>query len=303
MIFVAFLICALVIICLAVIFNCRWRLRKSHDVMDDLFDRILARDMRLRTEITGENRISKLTHKANRIIDMYVTEAVQTRSEKEKIQGFISDMAHQMKTPLSGITMYADLLIEGNMNPAEQAEIYTRIKSNTKNLHWMMESLIKMSRLEVGVIELSPTPQSIKETLAGAIENVLAAASAKNTDILVTDFSDINLRHDRRWTQEAFTNILENAVKYANPESEIRLTVEPLPLHTKVIVTNRGMGINKNEWHLIFKRFYRGKNAKDTPGAGLGLYLAALLMEKQGGYIMVDSTPGEFTAFSLYFQQ
>jgi len=165
-----------------------------------------------------------------------------------------------------------------------------------------MECLIKMSRLEVGAIELSPTPQGIKETLTGAIENVLAAASAQHMDVVVVDFSDIQLRHDRRWTQEALTNILENAIKYAHPEGEIHIAVEPLPMHTKVIITNRGAGIDKNEWHLIFKRFYRGKNAKDTQGAGLGLYLAALLMEKQGGYIMVDSLPGEYTAFSLYFQ-
>lgn len=275
---------------------------KMYNSIDTVLDRILAKDEHLRSEVTGENRISKLIHKANRIMDMYITEAVQSTEEKENIQGFISDMSHQMKTPLAGIAMYTDLLMEGDTTPNEQQEFLTRIKLGTDSLKWLMENLIKMSKLEVGAIQLSPVYQHIKQTISDAIGNVYTAASKKNIAIEVKTFDDIPLYHDKRWTKEAITNILENAVKYSHADNKIEITIEPMPMHTKIIITDFGIGINKNDWHLIFKRFYRGLGASTVEGAGLGLYLATIIMEKQGGYIMVDSVPQKFTSFSLYFQ-
>jgi len=297
-----------------VVILCFRYVRKAYNSIDEVLDRILMRDeyeglpiakpafTSLFSSRFNENRISKLTHKASRIMDMYISEAVQSIEEKETIQGFISDMSHQMKTPLASISMYADLLLEGNTTPAEQLEFYSRIKSGTDSLQWMMESLIKMSRLEVGAIQLFRTCLSIKQTISASIASVLAAASIKNIDIRVVEFEDVLLLHDKRWTQEAIVNILENAVKYSNKDSMIQIAVEPLPLHTKIIITDYGVGIDKSEWHLIFKRFYRGKNAKSTEGAGLGLYLVSLIMEKQGGYVMVDSVVGEYFTISLFLQ-
>jgi len=276
--------------------------KKEFTSIDNVLDRILAKDPNLRHEITSEARLSKLTHKASRIMDMYISETTQTIEEKEIIQGFISDMSHQMKTPLSGISMYTDLLIEGSLNKAQQQEFLSGIKNGTNNLQWMMDSLIKMSRMEVGAIELAPVCQNIKQTISDAIGSVLAAASKNNIEITASDFIDTPLLHDKRWTIEAIANILENAVKYSKSDSKINISIEPLPLYTKIIITDYGIGIDKSDWHLIFKRFYRGKNAKNTDGAGLGLYLAALIMEKQGGYIMVDSVVGKFTSFSLFLQ-
>lgn len=281
---------------------CRRYVLKAFNSIDTVLDRVLEKDGHLRFEITDEDRVSKLTHKATRIMDMYVSEAVQTKEEKKIIQGFISDMSHQMKTPLAGISMYADLLLEDNLSPLERQEFLTHIKSGTDNLQWMMDSLIKMSRLEVGAIQLSPACQNIKQTLSDSIGGVLATASKKNIEIVVCDFEDVPLLHDKRWTQEVIVNILENAVKYSEIDSKIQISIESLPIYTKVTIADCGRGIEKDDWHLIFKRFYRGKNAKDTEGAGLGLYLATLIMEKQGGYIMVDSSIGEFTAFSLFLQ-
>jgi len=284
-----------VVVCLVYVY-------KTYNAIDRLFDRVLAKDATLRAEITGENRLSKLTHKAARILNIYTTEAAQTQAEKETIQGFISDMAHQMKTPLAGITMYADLLLEGGVDAAEQSLFFTQIQRNADNLQWMMDSLIKMSRLEVGAIQLTPDMLPLQPTLLDAIAAILPAAAKKNIEVAVDPFTDAPLRHDKRWTQEAIANLLENAVKYSPADSIITIRIEPLPLHTKIIIADRGTGIDRREWHLIFKRFYRGTNAKHTEGAGLGLYLVRLIMEKQGGYVMVDSTLGAGTAFSLYFQ-
>lgn len=297
---IAIVVMAAILICIAVTITCNRYVLNAFDSIDATLDRVLAKDENLRTEVTGEDRISKLVHKANRIIDMYTSEAAQTTKEKEIIQGFIADMSHQMKTPLSSISMYTDLLIEGNTTLEEQQEFMTRIKSATDSLQWLMDSLIKMSRLEVGAIQLAPVCQGIKQTITNAIENVLAAASKKNIEIMAENFDDTPMHHDRRWTQEAIANVLENAIKYSSVGGKIEIALEVMPLYTKIKITDYGIGIDKSEWNMIFKRFYRGAGAKTTEGAGLGLYLATIIMEKQGGYIMVDSVKGKHTSFSLF---
>ncbi|WP_058300869.1 sensor histidine kinase [Gorillibacterium timonense] len=276
--------------------------KRSFDAMDRILDGVLARHADFSMETTRDNRLSKLTHKAIKIIQMSTIDVKQTKQEKETIQSFLSDMSHQMKTPLSGISMYTDLLLEGNTTADEQQEFLTRIKAGTEKLQWMMVSLVKMSRLEVGAIELVPVSASIKPTLSQSISDVYMAASKKNITIHTEPFEDVLLLHDRKWTGEALANLLENAVKYAPAGSVIQLSVEAMPIYTKINITDYGPGIDPDEWNAVFKRFYRGRNAEGVEGAGLGLFLAAMIVQKQGGYILVDSKPGRYTTFSLFLQ-
>jgi Signal transduction histidine kinase len=289
-----------VIICVMVIIFCRRYVRNTFNQIDDMLDGMLKSDA------FSETRISKLNHKLGRIMEMYSANSKKAVSETTTIQGFISDMSHQMKTPLAGISMYSTLLSEGNLSDDEQREFLSRITSSTEKLQWMMDCLIKMSRLEVGAIQLQPVNAFIRKTIAESIESVLSAADNKNITISVNDFADIELYHDRRWTREALVNILENAVKYSHDGGNVEISVESQAsnLYTKVTVTDYGIGIDKSEWNNIFKRFYRASNAENVAGTGLGLYLASLVMEKQGGYIMVDSrTSGKiYTSFSVFLQ-
>jgi signal transduction histidine kinase len=288
--------------CVLTVLFCRRYMLNTFDSIDAVLDWVLSKNTDILSDITDENRISKLTYKAHRIVDMVVSEVKYTKEEKETIQSFISDMSHQMKTPLSGIAVYTDLLSEGNLSNEEQREFIARIKSGTDKLQWMMDNLIKMSRLEAEAIQLAPVPENIRQTISDAIGSVVAAAIQKNIDIIVSDFDDFMLYHDRKWTREVIANVLENAVKYSPPDKSIKVSVERMTLYSKIDITDYGIGIEKNDWNLIFKRFYRSQNVKEHEGAGLGLYLANLIMEKQGGYIMVDSIPGEFTCFSLFLQ-
>ncbi|MHC1694127.1 MAG: sensor histidine kinase [Eubacteriales bacterium] len=255
------------------------------------------------TKLSSEDsRISKLTYKAGRVMDTYTADAKSVTEEKEILQSFISDMSHQMKTPLSGISMYSSLLLEGNLSDEEQYEFLSRIHISTEKLQWMIDCLVKMSRLEVDAVRLSPCACGIKQTLSESISSVLSEAEKKEITISVREFDDVQLYHDRKWTREVFANILENAVKYSPAGGVINIEIEYMTLYSKVIVTDRGIGIKKEDWNLIFKRFYRGANTEGYDGAGLGLYIASLIMEKQGGYITVDSKPGEYTSFSIFLQ-
>ncbi|HWQ77140.1 MAG TPA: HAMP domain-containing sensor histidine kinase [Syntrophomonas sp.] len=301
MAFIVPIVIAAILCSLTFFFSYRY-VRKSFDSIDRVLDSVLARNTELPFELAADNRLSKLTHKAIKIIQMNALDISQTTQEKEIIQSFIADMSHQMKTPLSGVAMYTDLLLEGCMTEAERQEFLARIKTGTEKLQWMMDSLIKMSRLEVGAIELSPVPAGIKQTISDSISGVYGAAAKKNISIQTAYFEDIALLHDRKWTCEAITNILENAIKYSPADGEIKISVEALPIYTKINITDYGIGISPDEWNSIFKRFYRGRNAKGADGAGLGLYLASLIFQKQGGYILADSKPGKYTTFSMFLQ-
>ncbi len=218
--------------CSLTVFFCYRYTKTAFDSIDKMLDAILSKNAELPLKTVADSRISKLTHKAEKIMQRNAMEIAQTAQEKEKIQSFISDLSHQMKTPLSGITMYTDLLLEGNITASEQQEFLSRMKTETEKLQWMMDCLIKISRLEVGAIELSPVPAGIKQTISDSISSVYSAASKKNISIQTADFEDISVLQDRKWTCEAMTNILENAMKYSQPNKEIDIAVEsPAALH------------------------------------------------------------------------
>ena len=295
------LIAALALCSLTVFYSRRY-VKAAFDSIDKILDSILSKNTSPSLDSTADSRLSKLTHKAAKIIQMNTMDISQIKQEKEIIQSFISDMSHQMKTPLSGVAMYTDLLLEGSISEAERQEFLLRIKIGTEKLQWMMNSLVKMSRLEVGAVELHPVPAGIKQTIFDSISTVFGAAAKRNISVRTAYFEDIALLHDRKWTSEAITNILENAIKYSPSDGVIDISVETLPIYTKVSITDYGMGIAPDEWNYIFKRFYRGRNAKGIDGAGLGLYLANLIFQKQGAYILVDSKPGQYTIFSVFLQ-
>ena len=159
------------VIALTVFFN-RSYVKKTYDAIDSVLDRIFSKETVFPADANIESRLSKLTFKARRITDVLVSEAARNNEEKETIQGFISDMSHQMKTPLSGISMYADLLLEGGLTVGEQREFHTRIKTSSEKLQWMTDSLIKMSRLEIGAIQLTPSRESIRQTITDAVGSV-----------------------------------------------------------------------------------------------------------------------------------
>jgi len=289
-------------LCLITVFFCYRYVKKTFDDVDYVLDSILAKKTDISLKTMEDSRLSKLGHKALRIAEMNIMDVSQIKHEKEIIQSFISDMSHQMKTPLSSVTMYTDLVLEGRITEDERQEFLYRIKKGTEKLQWMMDSLVKMSRLEVGAIELNPVPAGIKQTISESVSDVYAASVKKNISIETTYFDDIMLLHDRKWTREAIANVLENAIKYSSIGGEVNISIEKLPIYTKINITDHGIGIFSDEWNSVFKRFYRGRNAKGIDGAGLGLYLASLILEKQGGYILVDSRPGQYTTFSMFLQ-
>lgn len=272
------------------------------DEISNILNQILSRKAIIDTQKNCDSRLSKLTHQANKIIEMLHQDCAKSKDENEEVKRLIADLSHQLKTPLSNILMYSDMLGSENLDEKTRSDFVKRLKSETSKMDWLLKSLFNMSRLETGAIEFETAALPIKETILQSISAVFGKAYEKKISIELNDFPDKELIHNRKWTVEAITNILENAIKYSDSGTEITISLETREIYSRIVIQDQGIGIDNSDYNNIFKRFYRGKNVEDREGAGIGLYLARLILSKEGGNITVKSNPGIGSTFYVFLQ-
>ncbi|MBQ9692100.1 MAG: HAMP domain-containing histidine kinase [Clostridia bacterium] len=206
------------------------------------------------------------------------------------ISSLVADIAHQSKTPLSSILMYTEMSENGAV-----------IRAQTEKLTFLMESLTKLAKCEGGLIaeNLAPKDNSVKELLRQVIEANYTSADAKDIEIRCDVPDDLTAHFDLRWTAEAVGNILDNAVKYSPQGSTVTVSARPYDLCVRIEITDEGSGIPEDELCNIWKRFYRGKNAENASGVGIGLYLTANILNTEGGRVSAksDENGSTFTVF------
>lgn len=220
--------------------------------------------------------------------------------EKERVKGLISDISHQIKTPVANIKLYMELLEGENVSPDAQ-KFLKKIKGQTEKIDFLMQSMVKMSRLETGILQIHKEEKDLYETIGRAVSAVVAEAAAKDIDLYVDCEKPMQIRHDSKWTEEAIYNILDNAVKYTENGGKIQIRARRQELFLQLSISDTGKGIALERQAEIFTRFYREPEVHEKPGVGIGLYLARTIMELQKGYIEVKSEPGKGACFSLYF--
>ena len=253
-------------------------LQKSND-SETLFARINHRLIRL-YEIMQENR-----HK----VDM----------ERQELQMLISDISHQVKTPVSNLQMVTDTLLTKPVSEEERMDFLEGIRSQTDKLDFLFQALVKTSRLETGAIRLEKKDSSLFHTLAQAMSSIVYAAEKKEIAVSVDCPENLIISHDSKWTSEALFNLLDNAVKYTPPGGKISVSVVLWEMYVEVKVTDTGKGISESNQASIFRRFYREEEVHEQQGVGIGLYLAREIVTRQGGYIKVVSEPGHGSEFSI----
>ena len=253
-------------------------LQKSND-SETLFARINHRLIRL-YEIMQENR-----HK----VDM----------ERQELQMLISDISHQVKTPVSNLQMVTDTLLTKPVSEEERMDFLQGIRSQTDKLDFLFQALVKTSRLETGAIRLEKKDSSLFHTLAQAMSSIVYAAEKKEIAVSVDCPENLIISHDSKWTSEALFNLLDNAVKYTPPGGKISVSVVQWEMYVEVKVTDTGRGISESNQAAIFRRFYREEEVHDQQGVGIGLYLAREIVTRQGGYIKVVSELGQGSEFSI----
>ena len=246
-----------------------------------------------------DSLFSKLQHQTIKLTTILKNKNKDIEDERNEIKSLISDISHQLKTPLTNLKMYGEFLQDENLSEEERKEFTKVIIVSLNRMSFLVESMIKMSRLESGVISLKPQINSLNETILMAIGQVQKKARLKNIVIKLNEIDKINVIHDKNWVSEGFFNILENAVKYTGQQGVIEITLRKYEMFARVDIKDNGSGISEEEIPKIFKRFYRGTNANDVEGIGIGLYLTREIIKKHGGYIKVTSS-NEGTNFSVF---
>ena len=221
--------------------------------------------------------------------------------QRESIQRLLSDISHQTKTPLANLKLYSSLLMEEELTPRqrEQAQV---ILQQSEKLSFLIETLVKLSRLETDVLAVTPKSQPLSPLLERAASQAKAAAERKGIalQLHLQQQAEMRALYDLRWTAEALGNLLDNAVKYTPPDGCIQVSATQYELFCRIDVRDNGIGVAEEEQAQIFGRFYRGRQVREQEGLGIGLYLAREIAQKQGGYLKLSSRPGQGSTFSLY---
>lgn len=263
-------------------------------------DSMLSGEIELPHVALEENLFCRINHRLVRLYEVMQETRLNTLKEKAELQELISDISHQVKTPIANLKMVNATLLEQPMTEKKQREFLQASTEQLDKLNFLMQTMIKTSRLETGVIALEKKIQPIYETLASSLGGILLSAEQKNIFVDVVCDESFMVSHDPKWTSEALFNILDNAVKYTERSGNIHVSVESWEMYVKIDISDTGKGILENHQGAIFKRFYREEDVHDTPGIGIGLYLAREIITMQGGYIKVFSKLGQGSTFSIF---
>lgn len=229
--------------------------------------------------------LSKLQYKVIKLSRILKNNSIREKQEHENIKKLVSDIAHQLKTPIASLKIYSRLLSDESLSAEKQREYIDILCTCIERLDFLSENIIKTSRLESGLINLDMQKQSLNETVLKAVKDIYVKAKQSGIEIKYDEKDKINIKHDRNWTAEAIFNLLDNAIKYGNKGNTIYLSIRNFGMFAEIAVEDENGGISYNDRNNIFMRFYRGKNSSRHEGLGIGLYLAREITNRQGGYI------------------
>ncbi len=275
----------------------RRRERRAYRQLNELLDRAMAGTF---TEGScDETALSALESKLRRYLAASLTSKRDLAEERNKVRTLISDISHQTKTPIANLLLYAQLLQEQPL-PPEAAALTLELTAQAQKLSFLIQALVKASRLETGIIAVSPAPQPVLPLIEAAVEMLASKADEKRVALKRGCDAALTAVFDRKWTEEALINLVDNAVKYTPSGGSVAVTAVSYELFTRIDVADTGIGIDEREIPLIFQRFYRCPAVGAREGVGLGLYLAREIASAQGGYIKVKSAPQAGATFSLF---
>lgn len=275
--------------------------RKTYRLIDRLLDSVVNREMIAASDVE-EGEYSALVSKIKQIQDVLSNHASSAEKEKEQVKSLVSNMSHQLKTPLANISLYAEILSKEEITPERKIVFSEKMQRQVDKLSWIEESLSKMVKLEQNIDGFEGKAIGIKQTILDAVDTIYEKLTKKEINFTLEPFEDRLLYHNRKWTAEVFANLLENAVKYTDRGGTISIRVKNYDLYTEIQIVDNGRGIRQEEMNDIFKRFYRSPEVENMEGSGIGLYLSNLILEKEKGYMTVDSEYGKGSCFSVFLQ-
>ena len=246
-----------------------------------------------------ESMDSAIADRLNKLLRSSSMGKERAYQDRDRIKSLISDISHQIRTPLSNIMLYTGLLQEKKLD-GQSRMLADQIQGQAEKLDFFMKELIRSSYMETDTIVVSPRTAPVGELVDRACQAVEAEALKKGILIRQPETDRIICKFDMKWTLEAVRNILENALKYSPEGSEVQIEIAPNEAFTCISIQDEGIGIREEEQGLVFERFYRSRDVKKEPGMGIGLYLAREIISRQGGYIEARSEYAKGTCFCIY---
>ncbi len=286
---------------------------KTMDAIEGMLD--AAMDGSFSETTFDESKLSALETKFAHYLSAAEISSRNAAWEKDRMKSLIADISHQTKTPIANLLLYSELLMEEVISMEElismeevmstKENLLASMKANvdalykqSEKLRFLIDSLVKLSRLENGIISLSPRRTPLQPLLQGIAEQYTAKAAEKGLSLHLHN-TDIYAVFDSKWTAEALANIVDNAVKYTE-HGTITISAVSYEMFVRIDISDTGAGIPESEQSRIFARFYRSGTSQEQEGVGIGLYLARQIISDEGGYIKVISVPGKGSTFSVF---
>ena len=278
--------------------------RKQNQIMEQAVSQINAyldgnRNARIECDYEGE--LYRLFHSVNSLAAVLNAHADNELREKEFLKNTISDISHQLKTPLAALNIYNGLLQDEDIEVSSVKEFADLSEQELDRIETLVQSLLKITRLDAGAIVLEKTAENVADMMRDIELHFAYRARQEKKGIILSGSDHLSLFCDRDWLNEAIDNIVKNAFDHTESGATIRVAWKELPSGVQIVITDNGCGIHPEDIHHIFKRFYRSRFSKDKQGIGLGLPLAKAIVEAHNGTIEVDSELGIGTTFTMNF--
>lgn len=279
------------------ILNTAKRYKKIKELSSYL-TRISNGDFSLDVRDNVEGELSILKSEIYKVTQKLVEYTETLEKEKVQLSDFLADISHQLKTPLTSMTLMCELLSDPDLPDEKRQEFIECIHSQLERIEWLVLSLLKMSRLDAGVVSMKQEEIEVMDLIDKALIPVSMDAELKDIDISISAENVMKIRCDIQWTCEALINILKNCVEHTAPKGSIKITAGENPIHYEITIEDNGSGIDKEDIPHVFTRFYKGKNAsKDS--VGIGLAMARSIIRNQNGDITLESKKNAGSKFTV----
>ena len=295
------LIFSIIIIIVFVLYNKRQKSKIKE--ITNYIEQINNKNYALDIQDNNEDELSVLKNELYKITVMLKEQAENSAKDKINLKNSLEDISHQLKTPLTSITIMLDNILDSpDMDLQTRNEFIKDIYREIANIKFLVQNLLILSKFDANTITFNENEEKLEDIIEEAKQNVASICDLKNIQILVEGKEDAKTTCDLKWQVEALTNILKNCAEHSNNNTKINVLYSENNMYSEIVIKDEGSGIDQKDLKHIFERFYKGKNS-DKDSIGIGLSLARTIIEKDNGFITVDSELGKGTKFNIKYRK
>ena len=278
----------------------QWNQDRKLKELDQYLLAVLAGNYNLDIRDYEDGILSSLKNDVYKMSVLLKEDKEHALEQQKYLESVLSDISHQLRTPLTSMYVMNDLLSDGKMRGNRKKEILSKNRTQLERIEWLITTLLKMSRIDAGTVTFKREKVNTKDLIKQALEPINIPIELKKQTVLIVGDKKSMVILDKKWTTEAFVNLLKNAHEHTPVGGMIIIKITDNPLFTEFLIQDNGSGIAKEDLPHIFERFYKGKNSS-SESIGIGLNMSKTIIQKENGTIMVDSVEGKGTTFTIRF--